>query len=89
MRWGRLKPPKKRRSLTVPARPTSASLPPALPDFRTPRAGLVQMRAYAQRHPADPWYPELQARLTRLADLREAIEGETYRLLVGELRYFG
>lgn len=58
------------------------------PDFLTPRAGLVQIRAYAQRNPGAAWYPELQSRLTRLADLREAVKAEIHRLLVGELAYF-
>lgn len=54
----------------------------------TPRAGLVQIRAYAQRHPGEEWYPELQRRLSRLAELRDAVKGEIHRLLVRELRYF-
>ena len=58
------------------------------PDFLTPRAGLVQIRAYAQRNTGEHWYPELQSRLTRLADLRDAVKGEIHRLLVGELAYF-
>ena len=39
----------------------------AAPDFLTPRAGLVQMRAYAARHPGAAWLPELQARSTRIS----------------------
>ena len=58
------------------------------PDFLTPRAGLVQIRAYAQRNTGEPWYPELQRRLTKLADLREAVKGAIHQLLVNELRYF-
>ena len=54
----------------------------------TPRAGLVQIRAYAAQHTGAPWYPELHQRLTRLATLREAVKGEIHRLLVQELRYF-
>ncbi|AWM34435.1 hypothetical protein [Hymenobacter nivis] len=54
----------------------------------TPRAGLVQIRAYATRNTGEAWYPELHRRLARLAELREAVKGEIYRLLVQELRYF-
>ena len=60
----------------------------AAPDFLTRHAGLVQIRAYAAKHPGASWYPELQKRLTRLAGLREAVKGEIHRLLTQELRYF-
>lgn len=54
----------------------------------TPRAGLVQIRAYAQRNAGESWYPELQRRLTKLAELREAVKGDIHRLLTREMRYF-
>lgn len=58
------------------------------PDFLTPRAGLVQIRTYATRNTGAAWYPELQSRLTKLAELREAIKGRIHQLLMGELGYF-
>jgi hypothetical protein len=60
----------------------------AAPDFLTRYAGLVQIRAYAARNTGATWYPELQNRLDKLAKQREAVKGEIYRLLVGELAYF-
>ena len=58
------------------------------PDFLTPRAGLVQIRTYAARNTGATWYPELQSRLTKLADLRESIKERIYNILVKELTYF-
>ncbi|WP_201977959.1 hypothetical protein [Hymenobacter rubidus] len=60
-------------------------MPEDTPNSHGPWNGIC---TYAQRNPGAAWYPELQSRLTRLTDLREAVKGEIHRLLANDFGYF-